>query len=244
MRRILLITAALSALLAGATAARATDTPSADLPLARLAACDVTGSQRSAVFYARMAAIPGASRMQLRFTVLEKLGRSDDWSKLDVPELRQWHRSAPGVKTFGYRQTVANLRTGGAYKAHVQYRWTTAAGAVVDTLTRDTAVCRGPLPNLAVGGLEIRPGPTPDTRDYRVTVVNDGKGDADAVRVVLNVDHAVLDAATIDQLAAGDSRLVTFTGPGCNHAARVRIDPDNTIGETSDDDNSQLFGCS
>src|SRR3954470_5286963 len=122
MRRIVLITAALGALLAGATTARATDTPSADLPLAKLASCDVTSAPRTAIFYARMGTLPGSARMQMRFTLLEKLGRGDDWSKLDVPELGLWHRSAPGVKSFGYRQTVANLRSGGAYKARVQYR--------------------------------------------------------------------------------------------------------------------------
>ena len=243
MRRIVLIIAALSALLAGAAVAHATDAPSADLPLAKLASCDVSGTPRSAVFYARMGTIPGAARMQMRFTLLEKLGRGDDWSKVDVPDLRQPRRSAPGVKSFGYRQTVANLRAGGAYKARVQYRWLTPAGTALNTVSRDTPVCSGPLPNLAVGGLDMRAGPTPDTTEYRVTVVNNGKGDADSVDVALNVDHAVLDTITIDELDSGATKVVSFTGPVCGHAARVRIDPDNNVGETSEDDNAQLFGC-
>jgi hypothetical protein len=243
MPRIVTITAALTALLAGVASARPSDIPSPDLSLARLVSCDMSGPDRSAVFYGRLVALPGAGRLAIKFTLLEQLGRGADWTKIDLPDLRQWRRSVAGVKTFGYRQTVDNLHAGGAYKARVQYRWLAADGTPLDTLTRDTGVCRGLLPNLAAGDLEVLPGPTPETRTYRVTVLNDGKGDADAVDVALNVDHAVLDTTTIDRLDAGTSRTVTFAGPPCIHAVRVRIDPDNTIGESSEGDNARLFSC-
>ena len=243
MRRIAVITAALTALCGGAVSVHAADTPGTDLPVAKLVACDMTSPDRSAVFYGRMPQLPGATGMAMRFIVLQRLGRDDTWSKVDVPALRQWHRAAPGVKAFGYKQTVDNLRAGGAYKARIQFRWTTASGTVLDSVKRDTAVCRGQLANLAVGSLTVGRGPTPDTRNYNVTVQNTGKADADAIEVVLSVDHAVLDAATIDSLDAGQSVNVSFTGPPCVHAVRIRVDPDNTIGETSEDDNSRLFSC-
>ena len=39
-----------------------------------------------------------------------------------------------------------------------------ANGSVLDTESRDTPVCRGPLPNIAVGDLSAKQGPTVDTR--------------------------------------------------------------------------------
>jgi subtilase family serine protease len=67
---------------------------------------------------------------------------------------------------------------------------------------------------------------------------------ADDVGVALSVDRADLDTATIDQLAAGESRVVSFTGPACRREVGVVVDPDNSIGERVESDNSRLFVCS
>ena len=190
-----------------------------------------------------MDTIAGASKMQMRFQLLERLGRDDAWSKLDVPALRQWHTSQAGVKRFGWKQTVDALRAGGAYRARVQYRWLSAVGTVIDTGARDTPVCRGPLPNIVVGDLTRKPGPSTDTSNYRVTIENRGKIDADEVDVSMSVDRAVLDTIVIGHLAAGETRTVTFTGPDCRRNVRVKADPGNSIGESIEDDNSQLFAC-
>ncbi|HEX4734884.1 MAG TPA: CARDB domain-containing protein [Thermoleophilaceae bacterium] len=238
-----MVIAVLAAFPAAAFATSRADTPAAPGPVARVVACDMSSANRSATFYARMDTVPGASKMQLRFQLLERLGRDDTWSKLDVPALRQWHTSQAGVKRYGWKQTVDALRVGGAYKAHVQYRWLSATGAVVASDTHDTPVCRGLLPNIAVGGLAVKPGPTADTSVYRVTVSNTGKIAATNVDVSLSVDRAILDTVTVSQLAAGESRTVSFTGPSCRRAVRVKADPDNSIGETLETDNSQLYGC-
>lgn len=243
MARLAIVIAVLFALPAAAFAARRPDTPPAPAPVAKLASCDVTSANRAATFYARMETLAGASKMQIRFQLLERLGRDDTWSKIDVPALRPWHTSQAGVTRFGWKQTVDALRAGGAYKARIQYRWLSAAGAVVDTQTRGTPVCRGPLPNIALGGLSVKPGPTPDTSVYRVAIVNSGKLDTDAVEVSLSVDKAMLDTLTIAHLAAGESRTVIFTGPNCRRAARVTADPANKVGETIEDDNTQLYSC-
>lgn len=243
MRRIVVLTCALAAL-AGGTSAHARTQPVGVGPGAKLVDCDVSGTDRSATFYGRMETVPGASRMAIRFTLFERLGKGQGWSKVDVPTLRDWHRSLPGVKNFGYKQTVDHLRTGGAYKARISYRWTDTDGAVVQSETRETPVCRGPLPNLLVSDFVIRRGPTDDTRIYKVTLENNGKALAGGVSVLLTVDKAVLDATRVKALAPGDSRTLSFTGPACTNAARVRIDPDNVIGELLEADNTQLFSCS
>jgi hypothetical protein len=243
MPRIVAITAALAALLGGTVAARAPDaTAGGPGTVAKLVSCDVT-TDRAAAFYGRMDTIPGASKLALRFVLLERLGSDDTWNKLDLPDLRQWNTSQAGVQRYGWKQTVDNLHIGGAYKARIQYRWLSAAGAVLDSETRDTPVCKGPLPNIAVGQLTSKAGPTADTRIYRVEVENTGKSAADQVDVSLSVDRAVLDTVTLDQLAAGDVRIVSFNGPACRREVRATADPANSIGERFEDDNSQVFGC-
>lgn len=226
-----------------ALAAAAPHAAATSVPLAKTVACDVTSSTRAATFYGRMESIPGAAKLQMRFLLLERLGRLDDWDRLDVPALRMWHASQPGVKRFGWKQTVSSLRLGGAYKARVQYRWLAANGTVLGSQTRDTPVCRGTLANIAVRELTVKPGPTADTVTYRAAVENTGKVDADGVDVLLSVDKAILDTVTISSLEAGEVRTVSFTGPPCKRAARVTVDPDNSIGESDEGDNSQLFPC-
>ena len=243
MLRIAALLAATAAFPAASLAARATDAPVAGAPAAKVVACDVTSSNRSATFLARMDLEPGALKMQVRFQLLERLGRDDSWNKVDVPALRTWHTSQAGVKRFGWKQTVDSLRTGGAYKVRIQYRWLGPTGLVVDSITRDSPVCRGPLPNIVVGNLTAKPGPTNDTRTYVVQVRNTGKIGADEVDVVLSVDRAVLDTVTLNNVAAGETETATFTGPACRNAIRVKADPGNSIGETIEDDNSQLFAC-
>jgi hypothetical protein len=244
MLRIVAINAALAGLLGGTVAARAAEAPVSGVGIvAKVVSCDVTATTvRAAAFYGRMDTIPGASKLALRFVLLERLGR-DDWNKLDLPALRQWHISQAGVKRYGWKQTVDNLRVGGAYKMRIQYRWLSADGVVLDSQTRDTPVCKGPLPNIALGQVTSRQGPTADTRIYRVEVQNTGKSDADQVDVSLSVDRAVLDTVTLDHLAAGDIRTVSFNGPACHREVAVTADPANSIGERYEDDNSQVFSC-
>jgi hypothetical protein len=245
MLRTVVIAAALTALLGGTVAARAAD-PSAGegAPVAKLVACDVGATtDRAAAFYGRMDTIPGASKLALRFVLLERLGSDSPWNKLDLPALRQWHTSQAGVERYGWKQTVDNLHLGGAYKARIQYRWLSASGAVLDSQTRDTPVCKGPMPNLAPGQLTTKPGPTADTRTYRIEVQNTGKSDADQVDVSLSVDRAMLDTVTLDHLAAGDVGFISFTGPACRRDVGVKVDPGNSIGERFEDDNSQVFSC-
>ena len=154
-----------------------------------------------------------------------------------------YEKNLSSNKRLGWKQTVDALRSGAAYKARIQYRWLSAAGAVLSSLSRDTPACRGPLPNIAIGDLTVKPGPTSDTRTYKVGIQNTGKVDADEVDVQMSIDKAVLDTVTLSHVAAGEQRFASFTGPPCRHAARVKADPGNTIGETLEDDNSELFAC-
>jgi CARDB len=242
MLRVAATIAALAAFPPASSAARGVDSP---LPptVAKVVGCDFASSDRSATFVARMDAIPSAAKLAIRFQLLERLGRGDTWHRLDVPALRAWHISQAGVQHFAWTQTVDNLRIGGAYKTHVLYRWLASNGAVVGTDTRDSPTCRGPLPNIVVDDLTSDAGPTADTRTYRVAVQNSGKVAADDVDVSLAVDGAMLDTVTLSHLAVGETRFATFTGPACERGIRATADPDNTIGESLETDNSQAFAC-
>jgi hypothetical protein len=243
MLRIVAIVAALAAFPAVSFAARQTDTPVTGSPVAKIVTCDVQSVNRSATFFARMDTIPGTAKMSIRVQLLQRLGRDTGFDKVNVPALNQWHTSEAGVKRFAWKQTVDNLLQGGAYKAHVQYRWLSAAGAAIATDARDTPICRGPLPNIAIGDLTVKPGPTDDTRTYRVGIQNTGKVEADEVDIQMAIDKAILDTSTLDHLAPGEQRFATFTGPVCHHGVRVKADPGNSIGETVENDNSELFAC-
>src|SRR4051794_41606596 len=93
MLRLVAILAVLTAFPAASFAARPADFAPTGVTVARLVSCDVTAPDRAASFYARMDTIAGASKLQLRFQLLERLGRNG-WNRLDVPALRQW-RAAP-----------------------------------------------------------------------------------------------------------------------------------------------------
>ena len=239
------VTTVICALIALAVPAigTAADSPSGELPVARMLGCEPSGTDRAATFYGRMTTIPGAIRMGMRFTLVERLGRDGEWARVEVPELRSVRRSGVGVKSFAYRQRVEDLRPGGAYRASVQFRWYGPAGTVLKTLTRETRACRGELPNLKVGELEVRPGPAADTRVYRLEVRNAGDTAAEHIAVQLQVDRAVLDAVRLDELGAGEQRVVSFTGPVCKREIRGRVDPGNSVGESLESDNARTFAC-
>src|SRR3954447_18941560 len=243
MLRIAAILAALAVFPTAGFAARRADTQVTSGPVAKVVSCDVASSDRSATFFARMDTVAGASKMAIRFQLLERLGKDDTFSKLDVPALHPWHTSQAGVKRFAWKQTVDNLRIGGAYKARVSYRWLSSSGLVIASDQRDTPTCRGPLPNIAIGDLTVKSGPTPDTRTYKVGIQNTGKVDADEVDVQMSIDKAILDTVTLSHVAVGEQRVATFTGPACRRGVRVKADPGNSIGESIEYDNSELFAC-
>src|SRR3954464_6596042 len=182
MRFRLIIAVAAVAVLPMASAAVAEAAP---LTVLKVRSCQVGDSakQRQATFYARMRAVPGTSRMMMRFALVDR--GAGGTSPVPAPQLAKWRRSRPGVNTFGYAQTVTGLRTGGAYSATVEYRWLDAAGKTIKTAHRTSADCRqdGELPNLTIPRVASRPGGAAGTLLYSVDVTNRGTAEARAVLV-------------------------------------------------------------
>ena len=201
-----------------------------------------SAKERTAVFYARMRAVPGTSRMQMRFTLID---RSSDRETVKAPELTRWRRSRIGVRSFGYAQRVAGLQPGGAYAMLVDYRWVSATGKTIKSQRRTSADCRqdGKLPTVAVTGISAKPGDAHGTSEYDVAITNRGAVAARAVIVHLLVDGAAADAAEIDVLKPGETVSVRISGPRCVRRVRALVDRADSIHETTEGDNVLASRC-
>ena len=235
-----LLLAALGPLASAAAAAEANRLPT---PPATIKLVDCSREARSAAFHGRMRRIEGAERMWMRFTLLEK--RSAGFEVIDAPGLGRWHKSKPGVGTFGYRQTVRGLQPGASYRMQVNYRWYSAKGQLRARARRRSVACRQfeQLPNLISSVVGARPTKVEGVLRYDVRVENIGVAPASGVGVRLAVDGDVLDTVTISTLLPGDSRLLAFRGPRCTATVTVAVDPDGVLVESSEDDNHQQLRC-
>jgi hypothetical protein len=239
--RLIIALAAVAALLV-VPAAVASAAPTTFL---KVRSCQVGDSakQRQATFYGRMRSVAGSNRMMMRFTVIDR--SAEGTALVPAPRLAQWRRSRPGVKTFGYAQTVTGLQVGGAYAAMVEYRWVDANGKTVKTLRRTSSECRqdGKLPNLAISRIAARRGDAPGTLVYSVDVTNRGAAEARAVVVDLFVDDAGADAAKVDVVKPGATVTVRVSGPACVARLRAVVDRKDAIHETTEDDNVLRSHC-
>jgi len=239
MRRALIITAALAA---AALAAAASAAP-APLPVSvKLVRCSV--EDHEAAFYGRMHQVPGASRMAMRFTLLEETG-GDSSGRLRVPGLRRWHYSKPGVSVFGYRQGFRSLPENASHRVRVDFRWYAGDGSLLERAKRRSARCRQfvELPNLVTRLTGVTPTKVDGVVRYDALVTNSGKAAASNVPVRLTVDGNVVDTVTIASLAAGEQRSLAIRGPECRRVVRLEADPEKSIAESSDADNASELTC-
>jgi hypothetical protein len=211
----------------------------------KLRSCEAGNSikDRRATFYARMRAVPGTSRMLMRFTLVDR--QREGSKELDVPALSEWRRARPGVRSFGYEQRLAKLAPGGVYAVAVEFRWVGASGKTIKTLRRTSQECRqdGALPNLGVTGVTARAGRALGTQEYTIQVVNQGRAPARGVLVDLFVDGAAADAAEIDVIEPGETVEVRVVGPACVEQLRAVVDRAEELNETTEADNTYVSGC-
>ena len=236
MRRALLIAALAAAALPAAAAA-------APAPASvRLVECSI--DQHSAAFYARMQQVPGATRMAMRFTLLQETG-ADAVTRVKVPGLRRWRFSKPGVKAFGYRQGFRNLPENASHRVRVDFRWYDSNGEELARARRRSPRCRQfvALPNLVARITAILPTGVAGVVRYEAIVRNSGKADARAVDVRLTVDGTVVDTVRLASLAVGEQRSVAIRGPQCQRVVKLEADPEKAIAESSDDDNVFELSC-
>ena len=95
-------------------------------------------------FEADMRTVPGASRLQIRFTLQVR----DDatWTRVAAPTFDVWTTAAPGRARYVYDKHVSNLQPG-AYRAQVRFRWRDALGQTLKSAVRRSRPCRVPDPH-------------------------------------------------------------------------------------------------
>ena len=239
--------AAVAVLACSAAAARGATTVAATDGSVGLLECSrgPRAVDRNALFRGEMRQLPEGQRMRMRFELSERVGRGV-WRGVKATGLGVWRYSRPGVSSFAYRQRIAALQRGTAYRVLVKFQWHDAAGTLIERQTSRSPVCRqgGPLPNVRVGRLERLPGPTPDTVRYVVSVVNRGAAAARRLEVSLLVDGAEVDTRGIGKVAARSRRGVAFVGPACTSLITVELDPGDKLRELDKRDNKRSFACS
>jgi hypothetical protein len=237
MRRALMITAALAAAARGAPASAAP--PPASVKLVKCSPSD-----HEAAFHGRMQQVPGASRMAMRFTLLEKTGGTHA-SPVKGPGLRRWHHSKPGVRAFGYTQGFRNLPENAVHRARVDFRWYASDGTEVSRTRRRSARCRQfvALPNLQTRLTGVTRTKADGVVRYEGVVLNGGKASASDIPVSLTVDGNAVDTVEVASLAPGEQRSIAIRGPECRGIVRLEADPEMAIAESSDADNASELTC-
>jgi hypothetical protein len=195
-------------------------------------------------FEAAMRGIPGATRLQLRFTLQV---REDRWERVPAPTFDHWTTSARGKAGYVYAKQVEDL-VPGAYRVLVRFRWRDADGAVVRAARRRSPTCVVPdeRPDLAPVKIRQRGGPADDTTRYTVVVANRGRSAAPAFTVGFAVDGVPLRERRLDGLEAGKKASVVFVGPACDDDDDVlvaSVDAAGLVDEADEADDMLSAAC-
>jgi hypothetical protein len=120
-----------------------TTTPSKPTATATLTECEtaVEPAERSATFSGEMATLPGATKMEMRIDVLQRLPSEEAFRAVVAPGLGVWRSAAPGVKSFKYLKQVTNLAAPAVYRAAIRFRWLNAKGKLMKSLELRTPRC-------------------------------------------------------------------------------------------------------
>ena len=209
---------------------------------ARLVSCDPVA--RTVAFEGAMRGIPGAARLQMRFTLLV---RDDGWEHVPAPTFDEWTSAAPGRAGYVYAKQVEDL-VPGAYRVLVRFRWRGADGAVLRSARRRSKTCVVPdeRANLTPAKIRQAPGPEAGTTRYTVVVRNRGRTAAGPFAVGLSVDGVPLADRRVEGLAAKDRVSVVFVGPACDHDDDILVasaDPDGLIEEAAEADDTLSVAC-
>ena len=217
----------------------------ADAASVRLVECApaLDAEDRSATFEARMRAVHGSERMQLRFTLQVSEGVLPGWRRVVAPGLDQWLTSDPAVSRYSYSKTVVNLSAPAEYRTVVRFRWLDAAGETLKRSRVTSRACRQPdmRPDLAATRIEPAPG-----GGYRVALRNAGRTDAGPFTVVLSVRGEPAEPLELAGLEAGEERVVTLAaGPPCEPGdpLAVTVDAADAVDERDEADNALATAC-
>jgi hypothetical protein len=245
VRRFLVI--ACAGLLALSAAAQSASPPRASAQLDRCHP-SLDAAQRYAVFSGAMRSLrAGQDRMEMRFDLFRRARGSFVFKRVAAPGLGVWNRANPGVGRFKFRQKVENLTAPAAYRAVVSFRWIGADGRAFARALHVTPACQQPdlRPNLRIASIKRS---AVDSRQYFVTVRNDGASPARSFDVSLSVGGVpIVPNQTVGLLRAGERTLppLEFTGPRCTEGSPLvaTADAAGAVAETNEADNGLTVAC-
>jgi hypothetical protein len=208
----------------------------------------LNATQRSLEVDAAMRPVAGATRMGLRFDLLQRTSQSTGFQRVTGPGLGVWKRSHTGVPSYEVDKGVDNLAAPATYQLRVGFRWYGTGGRVLRTVHKLTKLCREPdlRPNLTVRNVLVG---TPVNNGgrwvYTVAVRNKGGGAAGPFNVSYSPPGAPVQTLPIAGLGAGATSRVTFSGPACNSASppAFTADSSNQVAESDEADNSAVATC-
>lgn len=244
MKRSLILAALLPALLAAAPPAAAEPRAAARVTECRSA---LAQADRALVVQGRMAALPRAARMQIRFDLQVRLPGRKRWAKLAAPGFGSWY-SADGVpRRYLFSKRVENLTAPATFRMVVRFRWLDAEGGRIAAARRVSRRCRQAdlRPDLEPRRVTLAAGPTAGDRLYVVGVRNTGRSAAGPFSVTLTVGGAAQPSEAVTGLAAGELRELQIVAPACEAGSviGVRVDADSSVDEADEADDELTRTC-
>jgi hypothetical protein len=216
----------------------ATATATANGPaLLRLASCE-TGA---ATFEGDMRAVPGTTRMQMRFTLLARPA-TGGWRRVSAPRMDTWVSSDPGKLRYLYDKRVDGLVAPAGYRMRVRFRWLDAGDTVVGRAHRLSRVCRQRdlRPDLQLGAVRAA-----DGGGYTVDVRNAGLSPAAAFDVALTVPGSEPVVERAGALEPGEGISLAFDAPPCDPGSVLQlvVDAYEEVDEAAEDDDAIALPC-
>jgi CARDB len=203
-------------------------------------------TERSVTFEGRIAAIPRAQRMQMRFT-LQARTPDTGWAKVTAAGFGTWITAPRGLSRYLYDKTVDGLLAPASYRAVVDFRWRDAAGRVIRRSRATSRSCHqpDPRPNLTAGTLAVTPAAEPGKRRYTATVVNRGRGAAGPFEVDFTREGALLGSRQLGGLTAGRARTIAVPAVACTPGEQIAVVVDAThdVDESDETDNVLSIVC-
>jgi hypothetical protein len=199
------------------------------------------GDAPAAEFEARMATLPGATAMQMRFTLQASTATRPAYRRVAAPGFGTWTTSDPGTTRYVYTRRVENLVGPASYRVVVRFRWLDAAGEQISRARRVSRICRQPdnRPNLTITGLSVEQSADPATRRYVALVRNTGRRTSEPFELAIGDLRPVI----VFALPPGRDRAVELSGPACEGEITAIADPDDAIDERYETDNEFTTGC-
>jgi len=228
------------ALIIGCFAALATPAQAAEKAGVTLTAC--APRERAAEFQARMAAVEGAARMKMRFTLQVRKPGKAAFRRVAAPGFGVWTTADPGTRRYGFTRRVEALIGPASYRAVVRFRWLDARGRTVANATAHSRACKQPdhRPNLTVRALSME-----GARNYVALVANNGHSASGPFDLQVALPDQVLGPIVVDNLEPGKQQLVRFRGPRCKPGTSITAtaDPLDAIAERVETDNAFTATC-